>query len=108
MTIKEAVNRIDVILANINKMKGDELDCDSLTKFINWDSIDNKDYILIDDSIIEYLEKLFGDDIFMKKISASCDLRKYEGIYNKMQERKKEELNQEVKEMFKEGEKNEQ
>lgn len=108
MTIKEAVNRIDVILANINKMKGDELDCDSLTKFINWDSIDNKDYILIDDSIIEYLEKLFEDDIFMKKISASCDLRKYEGIYNKMQERKKEELNQEVKEMFKEGEKNEQ
>ena len=75
MTIKEAVNRIDVILANINKMKGDELDCDSLTKFINWDSIDNKDYILIDDSIIEYLEKLFEDDIFMKKIACwkCCD-----------------------------------
>ena len=88
MKIKEAVNRIDVLLNNINIMKGDELNCDSLTKFINWDSISNKDYISIDDRIIEYLEKLLEDDVFMKKISASCDLRKYEGIYNKMQEQK--------------------
>ena len=90
MKIKEAVKRIDVILANINIMKGDELNCDSLTKFINWDSISNKDYISIDDRIIEYLEKLLEDDVFMKKISASCDLRKYEGIYNKMQEQKEQ------------------
>ena len=91
MKIKEAVNRIDVLLNNINIMKGDELNCDSLTKFINWDNIDNKDYISIDDRIIEYLEKLLEDDVFMKKISASCDLRKYEGIYNKMQEQKEQE-----------------
>ncbi len=91
MKIKEAVNRIDVLLNNINIMKGDELNCDSLTKFINWDSISNKDYISIDDRIIEYLEKLLEDDVFMKKISASCDLRKYEGIYNKMQEQKEQE-----------------
>ena len=108
MKIKEAVNRIDVLLNNINIMKGDELNCDSLTKFINWDSISNKDYISIDDRIIEYLEKLLEDDVFMKKISASCDLRKYEGIYNKMQERKKEELNKDVEKMFKEGGKDEQ
>tara|TARA_B100000424_G_scaffold14864_1_gene10884 strand:+ start:936 stop:1232 length:297 start_codon:yes stop_codon:yes gene_type:complete len=90
MKIVEAVKRIDVILSNINIMKGNELDCDSLTKSFDWDTIDNKDYILIDDSIIEYLEKLFEDDVFMKKISASCDLRKYEGIYNKMQEQKEQ------------------
>ena len=86
MNGNEAMERIWKLLNRTNRMLGGHTgyrdgQCDQIHKMVKKWSVD-PDIIRIDDDIIEYIEKLFEDNVFMKRITAEVDAR----LYNEIQD----------------------
>lgn len=84
MNGNEAMERIWRLLNQTNRMLGGHTDyrdgqCDELHKYIKEWTLD-PNIIRVDDDIIEYIEKLFEDNIFMKRITAEVDARLYKEL----------------------------
>ena len=88
----EAMERIWKLLDRTNRMLGGHTgyrdgQCDQIHKMVKKWSVE-PDIIRIDDDIIEYIEKLFEDSIFMKRITAECDARLYNEIEGEIKQDK--------------------
>ena len=95
MNGNEAMERIWKLLDRTNRMLGGHTDyrdgqCDQLHKMVKKWSVD-PDIIRIDDDIIEHIEKLFEDNIFMKRITSEVEARLYKKLEDEIKQDKEKE-----------------